>query len=370
MRRPLLGLGLLLAAAAGLGAACAPAPSPAPPAAAPAPAAPAIPPPAPAAPVIPEASAARTAQLYEAAKKEGKVLLYTTGTTREADDYKKPFEAKYPGVEVEYFTGTSEEIVNRFMAEARAGKTLGDMIVMTLGGGWTSLLKEGQIGKYLSPELKNYPSDGFHPEGLYAYENYSVYVIAYNTTLVSEAEAPKSYTDLLKPQWKGKIGVEQAPVEWFVNMQKWMGREKAVEFFKQLAPLAQLRSGHTTVYELVQAGEFVASPTIYQHRAQQGMEQGAPVKWVAPNPTFVFPRAAGITKSAPHPNAAQLFMDWRLSEEGQQVVVKQKRVPTRNGVFPEPPSLKEGVNFFPADVSVYEALEKEEKVLRDIFGVF
>ncbi len=369
MVRQVLRLGVLSIAVSGF-VACAPAAAPSPPPAVPIAPQLAPAPAPPAAPTIPDASPARTAQLYEAAKKEGKVVMYTTGTTKEAEDYKKPFEAKYPGVEVEYFTGVSEDIVNRLTAEARAGKTLADMVVMTLGGGWVTLLKEGYMADYLSPELKNYGAQDYHPQGLYTNENYSVYIIAYNPKLVSDAEAPKSYADLLKPQFKGKVVVEAEPYEWFVNMQKWMGKEKAIDYFKQLTPQAQMRKGHTAVAEVVSAGEFAVSPTVYQHRAQEMLEKGAPIKWVAPDPTFGFPRPAGILKNAPHANAARLFLDWRLSDEGQQIVVKQARIPTRNGVFPNPRNLKEGINFFPIDPTVYEEIDAAGKVFRDIFGTF
>jgi iron(III) transport system substrate-binding protein len=99
------------------------------------------------------------------------------------------------------------------------------------------------------------------------------------------------------------------------------------------------RRGRTAQADLVAAGEFAVTVEVYAHRAQEIKDKGAPVNWVAVQPVLIHPLVGIIAKNAAHPNAARLFMDYILSQEGQIKIRDEGRVPARSDVPPKPPEL-------------------------------
>ncbi|HLB11712.1 MAG TPA: extracellular solute-binding protein, partial [Dehalococcoidia bacterium] len=292
-----------------VGAACAPAAAPtptptkAPAAASPKPAAVASP-----AGVKPEEV---RAQLYEAAKKEGQLLVYTTGTSKEVDDYRKVFSKTYPGVEVKDYAGTGEQIIEKMLTEFKAGRVNADFVLIPFEQ-WVVMLKEGLAEKWDSPEKASFPAEAVDPNGLWVVDQAVVHVISYNTQLVPAAAAPKNYQDLLNPVFKGKLGLEKEAYSWFTQRTKVWGKDKAIDYAKKLAAQQPtFIKGHTTLADAVVSGEVWAAVNVYLHRVEQQKEKGAPVKWAADEPTGVELNAIGLPKGAPHPNAGKLFLDWR-----------------------------------------------------------
>ncbi|MDP2660850.1 MAG: extracellular solute-binding protein, partial [Dehalococcoidia bacterium] len=328
------------------GSACAPAavpptaaPTKAPAVAAPATAAPAAATAKPAAPAAIKPEDAR-AQLYELAKKEGQVMAYSTGTSAEMESYRKVFAKAYPGITVNEYMGTGEQIAEKMLTEFKAGKVTCDFVLIPLEQ-WAVILKGGLAEKWDPPEKPNYPLEALDPGGFYVTEQTVLHVIEYNTQLISAADAPKSYEDLLKPVFKGKLGIEQSAYSWFAQRAQIWGKDKATEYLKKLAAQQpKFVSGHTTLADAVVSGEVPVAVNVYQHRVEQQKAKGAPVAWAADQPTGAEPNSTGIAKGAPHPNAGKLFLDWRLTEEGQNVTLKDlSRYPMRTGMA-IPPALQ------------------------------
>src|SRR5437870_8127142 len=98
-----------------------------------------------------------------------------------------------------------------------------------------ALKEHGLTAKFIPDENSFYP-DGFKdPEGHWTSLLLLLNAMGYNTKLVSPGEAPKKYEDLLHPKWKGKLGIHVRDPEWFLNIERRMGRERAGDFLKKLA---------------------------------------------------------------------------------------------------------------------------------------
>lgn len=343
---------------------------------------PAAPPPAPtatkpAAPPTPSGPAAtptpseaeRVAQLVEGARKEGTVQLYFTGTAADAEVIQKLFGQKYPFLKIDSFTGTDEVITNKILTEARAGKTVADYIYVNTNQ-MALLLKQGLVMKYDSPERQFYPDYAKDKENYWTIRRFSLHAMVYNTKLVPKAEAPKRWEDLLDPKWKGKMGIEAACYDWFTYTMKIMGKDKGLDYMKKLGQQdLSLRKGHSTLLSFVVTGELHVGVMVYQDVTQREMDKGAPVQWVLANPVSVNASPCALLKDAPHPNAGKLFMDWVLSEEGTRSQdIQGRRTPTRIGLKPDPPSLIEGVQFYPPDPNLGEEIDKNSKPFQEIFG--
>src|SRR5262245_49990282 len=147
--------------------------------------------------------------LYEGAKKEGKLMWYTSLTGGPNTDAPKVFESKYPGVQVEVYRGDSDALISRILQEAQAKRHIVDIIETTF-----PILKVMQeyklLAPYFSPHLTAYPDEVKEKadKGLvyWATDRESYIGLAYNTNSVQGNAVSKSFEDLLKPELKGKIG--------------------------------------------------------------------------------------------------------------------------------------------------------------------
>jgi len=362
-------------AAAGLGlAACAPAAAPTatPTKAASTPAASAAATSAPAAKATPAASDADVAaKLYEAAKKEGTVMAYANGTQQELDQFGAAFEKKYPGVKFTGYPGTSEVLRDKIATEARAGRPVADIIARDAFENVEPYLTMGALDKYASPELKNFDTKYIDPQNLWTIQSYYVYVIEYNTKAISRDQAPKSYADMLKPEYKGKLGLEANAVPWFTYMLKIMGQDKGMEYMKALAQQKpRLVSGHTSLHKLIVSGEIPISVYMYNFRPMPDKETGAPVDWIDPVETT--PSASlftSVIKNAPHPNAARLLADFMLSEDAAKIIAGQYWIPVRKGVdLGKLAEVAKVDALIVNDPAFAKQIQANESVFREVFG--
>ena len=273
----------------------------------------------------------RSQRLVAEAKKEGNVVLYSTMTLEDAQPLLAAFEKKY-GIKVSMWRGVNQKLVQRALAEARAGKLAADAFEGT-GPGLEILHQEGLLEQFWSPSFADIPAEAFPKHRYYAPDNLLFTVMGYNTKLVPPAEVPKTYEDLLAPKWRGKIGIESSNVAWFASVAKAMGPDKGLAYFQKLAATGpQVRSGHTLLTELVVAGEVPIALTVYNQAVDKLKEKGAPIEWKALQPAFGRADGIAVTKTAPHPHAALLFADFVLSPEGQRIIKAASRVPVNRTV--------------------------------------
>ena len=268
----------------------------------------------------------RQDRLLAGAKREGVVVIYTSLNTQDSVPLASAFEKRY-GVKTELWRSSSERVVQRAVAEARAGRFTCD-VVETNGPEMEACFREELLEQFHSPHFTDLAPAAFPEHRYYVADRFNFFTIAYNTTLVQPSEVPSSYDDLLHPRFTGRLGLEAGDVDWFGAMVRHMGEEKGLAFFASLARMQpQIRSGHTLMGQVVASGEIPIAANIYNHNAERLAVQGAPIRWKALDPTFGRPNAVGVTRRAPHPHAGLLFADFLLSREGQTILRDRNRVP-------------------------------------------
>lgn len=265
--------------------------------------------------------------LLAGAKKEGKVVWYTSLAGGSYKELAASFEAKYPGIRVEAYRASSEDLGARLLAEALAKRHIADAIESTL-----ALLKAMRDNKLLipfySPHLAKYPEESKEraEKGLFfwviARESYMGF--AYNKKSIPGSAVPKSYEDLLRPELKGKMSfvTTETGTKTVASLLKFKGEEFLKKLKNQEISLYAI-SGRALL-DLIISGEVSASPTIFRNHALVSIGQGAPVEWV---PMEVVPTNAGgatVAAGAPHPYAGVLFTDFILGSEGQKILEKFK----------------------------------------------
>ena len=257
--------------------------------------------------------------------------------------------------------------MERFVNENRAGQNLCDVIVTTSFYGH-NIKKRGLFAPYDSPERKFFRDGYKDPQAHWTstYTNYGAF--GYNTRAVAKTSVPKSFNDLLKPEWKGQITMEGRAYEWFGTTLKAMGEEKGLAYMRELAKQTELRTGRNLLAQLVAAGEFKGALSGYSQTFEVLKPAGAPVDWVYLNPVFANIHPTGIAAKAPHPNAARLFIDFVLSKRGQEVIRGMNRIPDRIDTPPDQARLIENIKPAFAPAEVLDNFERYAKLFHEIFG--
>ena len=312
-------------------------------------------------------SSARAQEVKAKAEAEGKLMFYATFNAADSKTLVDGFKQLFPEIDAVFYRSTDSALMERILTESRAGQNLWDMVVTTSFYGH-NLKKRGLLASYDSPERKFYRDGYKDPQATWtsSYTNYAAF--GYNSRAVAKRGVPKSYDDLLKPEWKGQIGMDSRAYEWFGTMLKAMGEEKGLAYMRELAKQTQLRAGRTLLAQLVAAGEFAGALTAYSQTFEVLKPSGAPVDWVYLNPVFANIHPTGIAAKAPHPNAARLFLDFVLSKRGQELIRGMNRIPDRTDVAPSQARLIEGIKPAFAPMEVLENFERYGKTFHDVFG--
>jgi len=305
--------------------------------------------------------------MIEGAKKEGALVVYTSMTVDQMQKILDAFRIKYPFIKSNMFRAVGERLLTKIKTEAQTGKYDFDVVQSAETQAYF-LKKKNLLQKYISPEMKNIQKPFFDPDGYWAAVYIMPNVIAYNTRMVKRSEVPKTDEDLLNPKWKGKIGMDHTKPEWFAWKLKRMGEEKGRAYMKKLAAQElRLYSGLSVITNLLVAGEFPLVLNTYLHNVEEVKRKSAPADWIAQDPVFTKFQPLGIGSKAPHPNAAKLFTDFMLSEEGQKIIASFGRVPTRRGVTTNIPGL-EKLNYVIDDIGAGDEFNKNLELFRSIFG--
>ncbi len=314
------------------------------------------------------ASAATEEELLKGARKEGKVMFWSSMRIEDSRALAAGFESKYSFIKVEIYRAGGEQLVNRALAEAMAGKTTYDVInAFAL----KVIQDRGFLQSHPTPEATHYATGYKDPQNHWVslYSGYNV--IGYNTNLVSKNEAPKNWADLLNPLWKGKLGIDNEEYFWYAGMLKHWGEEKGKKYMEALARQdLQWRSGHAQLADLMSTGEFVITVVVYPDQIENMKKQGQPVDWVkTADPILVNLAPVGIAAKAPHPNAAALFLNYSISKEGQEILRKRNRISARLDIQPIVPEMDPGkLRLVPLDPSIPTNPE-HIKEFRRVFGL-
>jgi len=317
-------------------------------------------------------------ELYEGAKTEGSVTWYVSQTTTEfADGMCRLFEQRYEGVSCDVVRASGQVIFQRLTQELQANAVQGDLMSTNDDGQMLQLKEQGALAQYAPENLKDMVPllrDMADKDNYWITSGVSPLVIAYNTDLVDEADAPKNWTDLTDPKWKNQVAIGHPSYSgsvglWTILMNDLYGWDFFVNLEENLPQIGRsVADGHN----LVVTGERKVALSPLSLILSDSLQKQAPVAAVFPTDGALLPPSAtGILKDAPHPNAARLFSNFILGPEIAEYFSKDYRYPLRAGV-----PVAEGVR--PLDtyaiksIATVDGIEKLQDVqakFRDTFGI-
>src|SRR5690242_3010920 len=267
-----------------------------------------------------------TPELIAAAKKEGKVVYYTSIDLPLAEKIAKSFEAKFPGVAVRVERTGAERVFQRIGQEYSSNIHAVDVVNSSDASHLIVWKREGLLAPFVPEDVaKHYPDAHRDPDGMFASFRIGLCIIAYNTNLVKAEDAPKSFADLLDPKWKGKLvkahpGYSGTIVTSTLAVSKTLGWEYLEKLGQQ--QVLQVQSAVDPPRK-VALGERPVMVDGAEASTLQLIQSGAPIVPVYPvEGTPAVTLNGALMKQAPHPNAARLFMNFMFSREGQQIFVE------------------------------------------------
>jgi len=313
------------------------------------------------------------AQYYDAAKKEGKLVLYGVGNATLYNPIRDAFIKKFPGIDVQGVDQRGRETREKIIAEQQSKNYVVDVAISgpdtqneLVQNGYIEDFSSSQTGTVV-PELV--PSDRKNNP-----RTVTIFTVAVNTNLVPPDQEPHQWKDLFDPKWKDKLemddprgsgpgGTVLSGVEALYGPED-VDRQWAAQnlfFATQAGPLLDsLARGEKSVYLSASHADIIAQ-----------RQAGAPVKLIKPEEGIgITPINQGVVKNAPHPNAAKLWIEWSLSEEGQKLLADQGYGPVRQGVKAMAPEADlNGIKFLPRDddPETFKLLGDRSKRWEDIF---
>ena len=268
-----------------------------------------------------------------AAKKEGKVVVYGTVVPQVMEQINKAFEKKY-GIRVEYWRGSATAVLDRATNEWNAGRPGFD--VLEAAGAVHFIIKQkGLTAKFTAPSAEKFPAYTKDKDGLVTAWRTLPFGILYNTELVKSADIPKTWDDLLAPKWKKKISMPDPTLhtttaQFLWNLQKFKG-DKWLDFVRGLGRQEpRLVESLAPVPNQVIRGEADLGITYIKYVQQyKGPIAYAPMEKYLSEPSYV-----SLSGKAANVTAGKLYIDYLCSAEGQKFMAEDGEFVFYPGVYP------------------------------------
>ena len=264
-----------------------------------------------------------TPALIEAAKKEGKVVWYTSVDLPLAERIGKSFEAAFPGVVCRVERTGAERVFQRIGQEYASSIHAVDVVNSSDAAHFIIWKEQGLLAPFVPEDVaKHFPDEHKDPDGTFASFRVFLCPMAYNTDLVKSEDAPKSYADLLDAKWMGKIVKAHPGYSGTILTATFqMARDLGWQYFEKLAKqkVMQVQSASDPPKKLA-LGERAIMADGVEYGVFQLQEAGKPIAPVYPSegtPLIVGPN--GVFKAAPNPNAARLLQCYMFTAECQQL---------------------------------------------------
>jgi iron(III) transport system substrate-binding protein len=274
----------------------------------------------------------RSAKILAAAQKEGALTLYTSIAEKDIAPLVGPFEKKY-NIKVKVWRAGTDKVLQRTITETNGKRYEVDAIHISAPE-MEALHLEKLLQPVTAPVFASLVPGSVPAHREWTATLLTVFVQAYNTSIIKKEDLPKRFEDLLHPKWKGKLGIEMEDFDWYAATVTAMGEAKGVKLFNDIVATngISVRKGHSLLTNLVGSGEVPLALTVYNYMPEAARKKGVPIGWFALEPVIARANGIGIARHAPHPNAALLFYDYLLSPEAQKILVSLDYVPTNSTV--------------------------------------
>jgi len=307
-----------------------------------------------------------------AARAEGQLLWYTTLLEEAWAPIRQGFQQRYPGIDVQVVRAAAPVNAKKVIDEHGAGAVKADLFDGSSTAGL--LMARGLVQPYISPSASTIPAQFKDPDGHWTSTVLYYMTMGYNPAMIKPADAPKTWADLLDPQWQGKMAwsAELAPTSaqgLVGNVLLSMGDEAGMAYLRRLAAqrIANIQINPRRIVTMVARQDVPIGLQVMVHHTVMAQREGQSVNWVRMEPLTATGNAIGIVKGGPHPNAARLMVDFILSKTGQELLKAADHIPSNRIVDSGFPELNDVKVRFISPVQAAQNNDKWNAVLKELF---
>lgn len=276
------------------------------------------------------------ASLVAAARDEGTVVVYSTTDMSAVAALIRDFELAYPGVKVDYNDLNSGELHNRYLAETAAGKPSADVLWSSAMDLQLKLANDNYAARYRSPEAAALPEWAVWRDEAFG-TTFEPAVFVYSKRFVPAADVPQTHADFLKlittqrDKYSGHLStydVEKSAVGFLFATQDHRMQPGFWELVRALGANGVTLESHTAVMvQRIASGKDYLGYNLIGSYAMTRARHDPAIGVVLPQDyTLVMSRIALLSKTAAHPNAARLWLDYLLSVRGQTLLATRSEL--------------------------------------------
>jgi iron(III) transport system substrate-binding protein len=288
---------------------------------------------------------------FSAATEKEKLTVYTSMKEVLIGKLGEAFSKKHPNIAFDYYSAGAGKLMAKIATERQSGKISADVLWTSEIPDFYQLKKQALLEKYVSPESSAILSPVKDPEGYFTPARLGTLGLAYNTKKITDP--PKSWPDLLDKRFKDGFGIANPALSgtamvslaMIVNNLGW-------DYIEKLrANGAKMGHGSGQVVDDTASGDLKASIAV-DYIVIEKMEKKANLGFMFPKEMLVIPSPVAIIKGTPNIKAAQKFVDFILSKEGQEIIASTGTLPIREGI-----PLMKGYNLVPPPEAVKRAMK-------------
>jgi iron(III) transport system substrate-binding protein len=312
--------------------------------------------------------AAQDAVDVDAAKREGKVVWYTSTPIEQGQKIVDLFQ-KDTGIKVEMFRSGGSAILRRFQQEAEAGRIAADVLTTSDPAASAALTRKGMFLPFKPKDFDKIPDAAKEPNGNYIAQRLNMMTIYLREDKVPAPEQPKTWDDLLDPRYKGKMVLTDPSFTALqVSVIGMMSKARGWGFYEKLQKNdVMVVQGNQQVSDMLKRGERMIAVGALDSYAAEERRAGHAIKTLYPSDgVFVIPSPTAVVKGSSNPNAAKLFAQHMLSEPVQKIFPADGGFAARSDVPPPAgsPDLQ-SIKILPVD---FDYIEKETPRIKRRFS--
>jgi iron(III) transport system substrate-binding protein len=303
-----------------------------------------------------------------AAKKEGKVVWYTSTPIEQAQKIVNLFE-KETGIKVEMFRSGGSAILRRFMQETQAGRTAVDVMTTSDPAATAALARKGTFVAFKPKNFDKIIEEGRDKDGYFVAQRLNLMTIYARSDKVAAADLPKTWGDLTDTKYKGKLVMTDPS---FTALQLtvvgMMSRNLGWGFYEKLRQNdIMVVQGNQQVSDNVKRGERLIAVGALDSYAADDRKAGHPIVTILPaDGTFVIPSPTAVIKGSPNPNAAKLLAEFMIGDAAQKVFPQDGGYAARKDIAPPADGITlDKIKVLSVD---YDYVEKESARIKKRFN--
>ena len=303
-----------------------------------------------------------------AAKKEGKVVWYTSTPIEQANKIVKLFEAE-TGIKVEMFRSGGSAILNRFQLEQKADRIVTDVMTTSDPAAMAALARQAKFIAFKPKNFDKIVDEGRDKDGHFVAQRLNLMIIYARSDKIAAADLPKTWADLLDAKYQGKLVMTDPS---FTALQLTvvgtMAKNLGWGFYEKLRKNdIMIVRGNQQVSDSIKRGERLIAVGALDSYAADERRAGHPIVTILPDDgAFVIASPTAVIKGSPSPNAAKVFAEFMIGDAVQKIFPEDGGYSARKDLPPPAGGVAlDKIKIIPVD---YDYIEKEAARIKKRFN--